>query len=289
MQAMEAHGESSWLDRHQEVLSRTSRQWNGFRASVMDVAGGITEPVWLARHNVTMLAGAPLPTAATCDGVTDSRFQTPGEFDVFPAGSSVTWFDQGNSKFLAVGLEHELIYRTALEMNLEPDRVAIAPRLTCRDPQIEHLLWALKAELEEDSPLGALYADSVGVALASQLLRRWSRGRAKPAGAKLTKAQLTRVLSYIHERIAGELTLVEIAGVANVSPSHFNVLFKRSVGTPVHRYVMRKRVERAVELLTRTQLPLCDVALRAGFANQSHLALRMRRTLGLTPKALRAS
>jgi len=278
-----------WLERHQEVLSRTSREWNGFRASVMDVAGGITDPVRLARHNVTMLAGPPLPTAATCDGVADCRFQTRGEFDVFPAGSSVTWFDQGNSQFFAVGLEHELVYRTALEMNLEPDRVAIAPRLTCRDPQIEHLLWALKAEIEEDSPLGALYADSIGVALASQLLRRWSRGRTKPAGAKLTKAQLTRVLSYIHERIAGELTLVEIAGVANVSPSHFNVLFKRSVGTPVHRYVMRKRVERAVELLTRTQLPLCDVALRAGFANQSHLALRMRRTLGLTPKALRVS
>ncbi len=283
---------SYWLDRHQRVLSRTSsleRGWNGFRASLMNVAGGVSDSVLLARHNITMLAGTPLPTAATCDGISDSRFQTPGEFDVFPAGSSVTWFDQGDSQFLAVGLEHELVCRTAHEMNLDPDRIAFTPRLTCKDLKVEHLLWALKAELEEDLREGTLYADSLGVALASQVLRRWSDARPKRPASKLTKVQLDRVLSYIQQRIAGDLTLVEIASVANISPSHFNVLFKRSVGVPVHRYVMRKRVERAVELLTRTQLPLCEVALRSGFANQSHLALRLRRTLGFTPKALRGS
>ena len=78
-----------------------------------------------------------------------------------------------------------------------------------------------------------------------------------------------------------------VAGVAGVSPSHFNLLFRQSVGVPVHQYVMRTRIERAVELLTGTQIPVCDVALKTGFANQSHLAFRMRRSLGVTPKALR--
>jgi AraC family transcriptional regulator len=279
-----------WFDRPLEVLSRVSsldRGWTGFRASIVRVAGGSSEPAVLARHNVTMLVGAPLPTVAKCDDVMDARLQAPGEFDVLPASSSVAWVDQGSSLFLAVGLEHELVRRTALEMGLDPDRVAFTPRLTCRDPQIEHLLWALKAELEVDEPLGRLYADSLGVALAAQLLRRWSDAQSKRLPGRLTNTQLKRVLSYIHDRLAGSLTLIEIAEIANVSPSHFNLLFKQSVGMPVHRYVMRRRVERAAELLTRTQLPLCDIALKAGFANQSHMALRMRRAIGVTPKELR--
>jgi AraC family transcriptional regulator len=288
---MDAREEANyWLDRPLEVLSRVSsldRGWAGFQASLIRVAGGTSQPTVLARHNVTMLVGSPLATVAECDGVRAARFQSPGVFDVLPASSSVAWVDQGSSLFLAVGLEHELIRKTALEMSIDPDRVAFAPRLTCRDPQIEHLLWALKAELEVDEPSGRLYADSLGIALASQLLRRWSHAQPKHLSGKLTKAQLKRVLSYIHERLADDLTLQEVAGVANISLSHFNLLFKQSVGIPVHQYVLRKRVERAVELLMRTQMPLCDIALKAGFANQSHMALRVRRSIGVTPKELR--
>ncbi len=283
---------SQWLDRPLEVLSRISsaeRGWSGFQASLIHVTGGVSQPTLLARHNVTMLVGSPLATVAACDGVMDARFQQPGQFDVLPARSSVAWVDRGSSVFLAVGLESELIRTTALEMGLDPDRVSFAPQLTCRDPQIEHLLWALKGELEAGASYGRLYADSLGVALASQIVRRWSQRRPEPLSRNLAKPQLERVLRYIHQRLASDLTLLEVAGIANVSPSHFSVLFKRSVGTPVHQYVMRKRVERAAELLTLTQLPLCEIALQAGFANQSHMALRMRRIMGVTPKELRAT
>ncbi len=191
-----------WLDRPLEVLSRRTsleRGWTRFQASLIHVAGGSSQPALLARHNVTMLVGSALATAAACDGVTAARLQEPGQFDVLPARSSVSWVDRGNSVFLAVGLEHELVRSTALEMGLDPDRVAFAPQLTCRDPQIEHLLWALKAELETDEPYGRLYADSLGVALASQILRRWSHRHFKPLARSLTGALLKRVLAYIHD------------------------------------------------------------------------------------------
>jgi len=77
--------------------------------------------------------------------------------------------------------------------------------------------------------------------------------------------------------------------VAGVSPSHFKTLFKRSVGMPVHQYVIRTRVDYATELLQRGEGPLADIALQAGFANQSHLARCMRRIAGVTPGQLRAA
>lgn len=281
-----------WLDRPLEVLSRVSsadRGWAGVSASLIRVAGGTSRPTTLARHNVTMLVGPPLRTVARCDETMDQRLQRPGEFNILPARSSVEWVNQGSSLFLAVGLEHDLITRTALEMGLDPDRVGFIPRLTCRDPQIEHLLWALKAELESEAPHGRIYADSLGVALASQLLRRWSRTAREPLANGLPQRELKRVLSYVHERIGAELTVAMIAEVAGISPSHLNLRFKQSMGTSVHQYVLRKRVERAAELLARTQLPICDIALQSGFANQSHMALRMRRAIGVTPGRLRAA
>jgi AraC family transcriptional regulator len=65
------------------------------------------------------------------------------------------------------------------------------------------------------------------------------------------------------------------------------VLFKRSVGASVHRFVVRSRVEPALRLLAEGELPVSAVALEAGFANQSHLSAWMRRIVGTTPGAYR--
>jgi AraC family transcriptional regulator len=51
-------------------------------------------------------------------------------------------------------------------------------------------------------------------------------------------------------------------------------------GTTVHRYLMRRRVARARELLQGSTLPLAEAALAAGFAHQSHTARRLKRELG---------
>lgn len=285
-----AYEDNSCLERPLQVLSRVSseaRGWSGFSAALVEVAGGTSEPVALARHNVTMLVSSPLTTTVRCDDASETRLQQPGNFDILPLHSSVAWTDGGYSLFLAVGLEHAFVRETASEMGTDPDRLAFTHCLTCRDPKIEYLLWALKAELEQEQPFGRTYADSLGVALTSQLVRRWSAAPLKPITCGLPERTLKRTLRYIDERIASELTLRDIAAQAGLGASRFGELFKRSMGVSVHQHVVRRRVERAVELITRTRLPLCEVALAAGFANQSHMALAVRRSTGTTPKRLR--
>ncbi len=58
-------------------------------------------------------------------------------------------------------------------------------------------------------------------------------------------------------------------------------------GLPPHRYVVRRRVERAKELLLGTDLAIAEVARAVGFANHSHLSSHVRRLLGVSPGALR--
>jgi AraC family transcriptional regulator len=98
---------------------------------------------------------------------------------------------------------------------------------------------------------------------------------------------LRRVIEYIQNNITADLSLAELAAVAGVSPSHFQLLFKQSVGLPVHRYIIHRRVDRAIALLRVGTLSVSELALEAGFANQSHLARCMRRVAGMTPSDVR--
>ena len=78
-----------------------------------------------------------------------------------------------------------------------------------------------------------------------------------------------------------------MAGVANLSRYHFSRQFKCATGLSPHQYVIGRRVERARELLQKTDLAVGDVASAVGFSHQSHLARYVRRRFGVAPSALR--
>ena len=73
-----------------------------------------------------------------------------------------------------------------------------------------------------------------------------------------------------------------------MSPFHFAREFARVTGLAPHRYVVRRRLDRAILLLGRRDLTVEDVARRTGFTDASHLARHMCRATGATPRAFRA-
>jgi len=95
------------------------------------------------------------------------------------------------------------------------------------------------------------------------------------------------VLSYIEDNVGEDISLSEIAAVSGLSVSHFKRLFRESVGLPVHQYLIRRRLERAKELLAEGKLSISQIAIETGFAHQSHLARHMRRVFGISPRTLR--
>lgn len=270
------------------TLRKTShdRFWTGFEASIYDTTSGFVETPLFPHHSVSMHIGEPITATCRCDGFVHRRLQVQGDIDIVPAGFSGAWEDDGPTTMLVVNVSPSLVRTAAEGMDIDPDTIFIQPQLQLRDPQAEHVGWALKAELETDEPFGRLYADSLGLALAAHLLRRYAPAAQRIQNG-LPKLRLKRVLDYIQEGLTHDLSLSEVANVANMSPSHFKVLFKQSVGVPVHQYVIRSRVECAIELLIVGKLGLREVALQAGFSDQSHMARCMRRLTGMTPGALK--
>ena len=199
------------------------------------------------------------------------------------------WETQGTVTSLFFRVPAALLEKVAGEADSGTAGAEIGARFLTRDPQIEHIGWALKAEIEAGSPNGGLFLDSLGTALASHLLVRYGPGSAQPRLVKggMPGPTLRRLLAYIEDNLDGALTLGNLAGVAGLSASHLKALFRQSMGVPVHQYVVRRRVERATTLLRGGNLSSSEVALASGFAHQSHLARQMRRLLGVTPTAVR--
>ena len=266
--------------------SSAGRNWDGFEAFLYEASAGFSQQQFV-RYNVSMQVGRPLLVTSRCNGETLRRLQVPGDVKIVPPGVPRVWETESATIKLSMYLSPVLMHSVAEAMHVDPARATVAPQLHVRDPRIEHIGWAAKAELESPEPLGRLYGESLGIALATHLLRSYAPATSSRWPGRLSRRRLQRVIDYIREHIAHELSLAELAGIAGMSASHFKALFKESTGVPVHQYVIRTRVEYASGLIARDQLPLSEIALQAGFANQSHMARCMKRLTGVTPARLR--
>jgi transcriptional regulator GlxA family with amidase domain len=96
-----------------------------------------------------------------------------------------------------------------------------------------------------------------------------------------------RVHEFIEARLEKNIALRELAGIARLSIGHFARAFRQSEGVSPHDYLMQRRVARAQDLLGSTDLPLSEIAIACGFADQSHFSRRFKERLGITPSRYR--
>jgi AraC-like DNA-binding protein len=83
--------------------------------------------------------------------------------------------------------------------------------------------------------------------------------------------------------------LADLSRLAGLSPSHLAQLFRTEVGMPPHQYMIRRRIDRAKELLTYTDAPITQIGLELGFSSSQHFSKRFRASTGRTAQQYRAS
>jgi AraC-like DNA-binding protein len=96
-----------------------------------------------------------------------------------------------------------------------------------------------------------------------------------------------RIDECIDAQLESRVDITELATSVGFSPSHFFRMFRKSFGMTPHSYIMRRRLSLAQELLTKTDLGLAEIALKAGFSDQSHFCRSFHRFTGLPPRAFR--
>ena len=108
-----------------------------------------------------------------------------------------------------------------------------------------------------------------------------------PNRGGLSPARTHRICEYINSNLDQNMGLEALAEMAGLSIHHFARAFKQTVGMPPHCYVLQRRIEHAQKMLRNTDLPMSEIALSAGFSDQSHLARHFRRVTGVSPGAVR--
>jgi AraC family transcriptional regulator len=99
----------------------------------------------------------------------------------------------------------------------------------------------------------------------------------------LSKWRLVRVLTYIDANLGKPISLANLADTAGLSRMYFARLFRAATGIRPHEYVLRKRIERAQQMLTETSDAVVDIALSVGFQTQAHFTSVFKRMAGNTP------
>ncbi|WP_338834641.1 AraC family transcriptional regulator [Bradyrhizobium septentrionale] len=94
---------------------------------------------------------------------------------------------------------------------------------------------------------------------------------------------MKRACERLDSDLGGELSLQQIAAEFGLSVGHFSRAFRASTGLPPHQWLLRQRVKAAKELMTVRELPLAEIAISAGFANQSHFTRVFSAAVGISP------
>jgi AraC-like DNA-binding protein len=105
----------------------------------------------------------------------------------------------------------------------------------------------------------------------------------RPCSGGLSTWQTRAAKEMISAHLDGNLPLQRVAEVCGLSTSHFAHAFRRTVGVAPHRWLLRRRVERAIDMLGGGRDSLSDIALACGFSDQSHFTRVFRRATGHSP------
>jgi len=235
-------------------------------------------------HFINLLTRGDIKAQWTMAGRTHKEDNSPGTIYLLPAGTRdrLTWL--GTSTRIVLVMEPRFLARST-EMTGHLDNVELATHWNLRDRHIQSLIFALHADLEDGSPAGPVYGESLALALAHYLIRRYSvrtdKGSQRRGG--MPTARLNRVLDFINQNSARDLHLEELAAVAGMSAHYFCELFKASTGLTAYRYVLKCRIERAKQYLRDPQYTIGEAAVASGFADQSHFTKVFRRMTGVTP------
>jgi AraC-like DNA-binding protein len=212
--------------------------------------------------------------------------------EVIPGASGeLVWVRSRENTESPTPAVHPTLMMHATYESLQAERITVVPCLKADDPLLQHMALVLQAAVEGEGVAGHLYAESLADALVVHFLRRYAAARQsmKELSGGLSPYKLRRTTAYIKAHLEQELSLATLAAVAQTSPAHFARLFKDATGLPPHQYVITCRMEHAKQLLAETDVPLSEIGLQVGCADQSHFTALFRTHAFLTPKAYRDS
>ena len=272
-----------------QYFFRQQAEWTGVRVHRARVMPGRMLEHEAEFHEVNISVSGNLITEKS--SACGKRVVTKGgdgNLCLTPYGQTVGAFWEKPLDNMGILLAPEFVAQVAAENRFSP-AFEFREIYKDQDPLIQHIGLALLAESTAGTTEGKLYSDSLIQTLTLHLLKNYSNARsiAENTNGGLSGYKLRRVKEFINAKLEDELSLSDIAAVADLSQYHFARAFRKSTGQTPQQYLMQQRIERAKDLLARNDLPIVEISLRTGFKNQSHFTTLFRKFTKFTPKMWR--
>ncbi|TMA26222.1 MAG: helix-turn-helix domain-containing protein [Deltaproteobacteria bacterium] len=258
--------------------------WRGLRLEGISVGPDELGEGHFTQHFIGVIGSEVRIENSWTGGRRWSRQYFPGNVALLPASVPYAARWEGFKRVTGLFLDPDLLSATSGEatgtqIELRP---AVAPQ---NDALLADLVLTLRGEVQAGFPGGALYGESLGVAIAAHVVRSYAAATCRAADPRggLPSDDLRRIEKYVEENLARNLSLHDLSQQLGMNVYFFVRSFKRSTGVPPHQYVLRRRVERAKAFLLDAGSSIADIALRCGFATQSHLTATFSRLTNLTP------
>ncbi len=200
---------------------------------------------------------------------------------------SAKWRDE--YELVSIDFSPKYLSQMAQEMNISSKIELKDTVLEQKDLLIQQLSLAFLEEAEKQETSSRLYSESIAHTLMFHLIKNYSTAnfQEKLLSGGLSGNKLRRVTDFINDNLDQDLTLSEIAQIADLSHFHFARAFRKSLGITPQQYITNRRIEKAKELLAKSNLPIVEIGFQTGFKNQSHFTTLFRKFTSLTPKIWR--
>jgi AraC-like DNA-binding protein len=163
------------------------------------------------------------------------------------------------------------------------------PGLGVADPVTCSLGLALLPAFQRADEADRLFVDHVTVAVAAHFVHTYG-GKAvrRPAEDRLASWQEVRIKEILSANLDGEVSVSSLARECGLPVMRFTRAFRRSTGLTPHGWLLRRRLDKALELLRRPSgHTTAEIAAACGFASEAHLQRTLRRVLGSSAGVLR--
>jgi AraC family transcriptional regulator len=191
--------------------------------------------------------------------------------------------------WLLVKLPRAFLDELATEFGSPPiSRLGTQPGVPVRNEVFARFTQSVRNFVAAHAQADDLYADHLMLALAVYACAvhgDLSTPARKPGGLTAWQARVAKEVIDAHT--ATGIGLRDLAAYCGLGASQLSHAFKQTVGTAPHQWLLGRRVDKAKSFLSRTDLPIGEIALTCGFADQSHFCRVFQRHTRVTPRTWR--
>ncbi|MEM8750630.1 MAG: AraC family transcriptional regulator [Pseudomonadota bacterium] len=217
----------------------------------------------------------------------DQRFSNalmPGSIVLAPPNTDTDYRLSKHHRFASLAINKKALERFCAQSDTEaPSDFGVLHSQSFFDPVIETLMIQMLEYASGEHPVSDLFVDTATNAVLASLFCKSLHITENQKSFPLEHNDLQRVAALVEDRLEEGITIADLASVTSLSDWHFARSFKAAMGSSPHQYVLKRRIVRAKELLSYSDLPLAEVAAASGFSSQSHMSDVFRQKVGTTP------